>query len=156
MASATQAPAGTQPGSYVDPYRSYNFRLEINGVTEAYFHECAGIGVKIHKVRWRNGGNSQTVHCLPGRVEYSDIRLRYGLTNSADMWQWLQSAVKGCVQRKNAAIVLLDNDGIKEAMRWNLSQAWIAEWNGPSLNALSNEVAIEEMVLVYETLQRDV
>jgi phage tail-like protein len=72
------------------------------------------------------------------------------------MWQWLQSAVKGCVQRKNAAIVLLDNDGMKEAMRWNLSQAWIAEWNGPTLNALSNEVAIEEMVLVYETLQRDV
>jgi phage tail-like protein len=156
MASRTQAPTGAQPGSYVDPYRSYNFRLEIDGVTEAYFHECSGIGIKVKTVRWRSGGNSQIVHCLPGRVEYSDITLRYGLTNSSDMWHWLQSAVEGRVVRKNAAIVLLDNDGTKEVARWNAMNAWITTWNGPTLNALSNEVAIEEMVLVCESLQRDV
>jgi len=154
MASATQAPSGAQAGSYIDPYHSYNFRLEIDGVTEAYFHECSGIGVKVKTVRWRSGGKGPNIKCLPGRVEYSDITLRYGLTNSAYMWQWLQSAVMGNVVRKQAAIVLLDRDGVKEAMRWTLHGAWISEWNGPSLNALGHEVAIEEMVLVYESLQR--
>ncbi len=148
-------PSAATPGTYIDPQRSYNFRLEIAGVTEAYFHECANIGVKVQTVKWRSGGNNQVVHCLPGRVEPTDITLRIGVTSSTDMWKWLQSAVQGKVERKNVSIVLLDNDGSTEVMRFNLMQAWISEWHGANLNALSNGVAIDEMTLVYETLQRD-
>jgi phage tail-like protein len=156
MATAQKpAASGATPGTYIDPQRSYNFRLEIAGVTEAYFHECANIGVKVQTVKWRSGGNNQVVHCLPGRVEPTDITLRVGVTNSTDMWKWLQSAVQGKVDRKNVSIVLLDNDGSTEVMRFNLMQAWISEWHGANLNALSNGVAIDELVLVYETLQRD-
>jgi phage tail-like protein len=156
MASAQKpAESGAQPGTYVDPYRSYNFRLEINGVTEAYFHECANIGVKVQTLKWRSGGNNQVVHCLPGRVEPTDIILRCGVSSSKDMWNWLQTAVQGRVERKNISLVLLDNDGATEAVRWNLMQSWISEWRGATLSALSSGVAIEEMVLVYETLQRD-
>jgi phage tail-like protein len=71
------------------------------------------------------------------------------------MWNWLQTAVQGRVERKNISLVLLDNDGATEAVRWNLMQSWISEWRGATLSALSSGVAIEEMVLVYETLQRD-
>ena len=154
MASAPQTPAA-QPGIYVDPFRSYNFKLEINGVTEAHFHECSNIGVKVHALKWRSGGASQVVHRLPGRVEYADITLRYGLTKSTDMWKWLLTAVNGTVERKNISICVLEQDGVTEALRWNLMQAWISEWRGTNLNALSHEVGIEEMVLVYETLKRD-
>jgi phage tail-like protein len=115
--------------------------------------------VKVQTVRWRQGGELQKVHCLPGRVEPTDVTLRYGITSSKDpnsggMWAWLQSAVQGKVSRKNISIVLLDNDGQTEAVRFNLNQAWISEWRGANLNALSNGVAIEEMTLVYETLER--
>jgi len=156
MASAPQAkPAAAQPGTYIDPYRSYNFRLEIGGVPEAYFHECANIGVKVQALKWRSGGNNQVVHRLPGRVEYGDVTLRYGLTKSSDMWKWLQTAVEGKVERKNISIVLLDNDGTTAVVTWHLNSAWISEWKGSTLNALGNEVAIEEMVLVFEELKRD-
>ena len=158
MASAPtpkpEASAAT-PGTYIDPQRSYNFRLEIAGVTEAYFHECSNIGVKVETLKWRSGGNNQIVHFLPGRVEPNAITLRYGLTNSTDMWKWLQTAVQGKVERKNVSIVLLDNDGSTEVTRFNCMQAWVCAYNGASLNALSNGVAIEEMTMVYETLQRD-
>ena len=156
MASAPQSkPTAAQPGTYIDPYRSYNFRLDIRGVTEAYFHECANIGVKVQALKWRSGGNNQVVHRLPGRVEYGDVTLRYGLTKSSDMWKWLQTAVEGKVERKNISIVLLDNDGNSPVMTWHLNNAWISEWKGSTLNALGNEVAIEEMVLVFEELKRD-
>jgi phage tail-like protein len=58
------------------------------------------------------------------------------------------------VARKNVSILLLDSDGVAEVMRWDLVNAWIAEWRGSVLNAMQREVAIESLTLVFETLQR--
>jgi phage tail-like protein len=43
---------------------------------------------------------------------------------------------------------------VAEVMRWDLVNAWIAEWRGSVLNAMQREVAIESLTLVFETLQR--
>jgi phage tail-like protein len=146
--------SGAQPGVFNDPYRAYNFKLIIQGVAEGHFTECTGIGVKVQVIKYREGGNNQVIHSIPGPVEYADITLRYGLTASRELWEWLMTAVNGKVQRKNVSIVLLDSDGITEVMRWDLLNSWISEWHGTILNAMHREVAIESLTLVYETLQR--
>jgi phage tail-like protein len=64
------------------------------------------------------------------------------------------TGVKGKVQRKNVSVVLLDNDGTTEVMRWNLVNAWASQWRGTMLNAMSREVAIESLTLVFEMLDR--
>jgi phage tail-like protein len=147
-------PDAAQTGTRVDPFRAYNFKLEIQGVTEGHFTECGGLGIKIHAIAYREGGTSQVVHRLPGPVEYADITLRYGVTRSSEMWDWFMSTVKGKVERRNVSIVLVDNDGVTEVMRWNLVNAWPAEWRGALLDALSHEAAIESLALVFETLER--
>jgi phage tail-like protein len=148
------APSGAQPGVFVDPYRAYNFKLMIQGVTEGHFTECSGLGIKVQVIKYREGGTNQVIHCIPGPVEYADITLRYGLTASRDLWDWLMTAVQGKVDRKNVSILLLDSDGVAEVMRWDLVNTWIAEWHGSVLNAMQREVAIESLTLVFETLQR--
>lgn len=148
------APSGAQPGVFNDPYRAYNFKLEIQGITEGHFAACSGLGIKIQVIKYREGGTNQVVHCIPGPVEYGDITLRYGLTSSHEIWDWLMAAVAGKVERKNVSILMLDSDGVAEVMRWDLINAWPAEWRGAPLDALSREVAIESLTLVYETLQR--
>lgn len=147
-------PDAAQTGTRVDPFRAYNFKLEIQGVTEGHFTECSGLGIKIHAIAYREGGTSQVVHRLPGPVEYGDITLRYGVTRSSEMWEWFMGTVKGKVERRNVSIVLVDNDGVTEVMRWNLVNAWPAEWRGALLDALSHEAAIESLALVFETLER--
>ena len=151
MAEAT---AAAQTGAYVDPYRAYNFKLEIQGVTEGHFTECSGMEVKVRPISYREAGNSQVVRYVPGPVEYGAITLRYGLTSSKDLWEWFMSVVKGKVQRKNLSIVTLDSDGVTEVVRWNLVNAWASEWRGAALEASGNEVAIESLTLVFETLER--
>jgi phage tail-like protein len=141
-------------GATVDPYRAYNFKLEIQGVTEGHFTECSEMGIWVEAIPYREGGVGQVVHRLPGRVEYADIRLRYGLTSSAELWQWFMSAVKGKVERRNVSIVMLDGDGATEVLRWNLINAWVREWRGALLDALGREAAIESVTLVFETLER--
>ncbi|MCB0182953.1 MAG: phage tail protein, partial [Caldilineaceae bacterium] len=107
-----------------DPYRAYNFKLDINGLTEGHFTECSGLGVKIEPIKYREAGNSQIVRHIPGPVDYAAVTLRYGLTNSRELWDWLMTAVQGKVERKNVSILILDSDGVNEVMRWNLIDAW--------------------------------
>jgi phage tail-like protein len=143
-----------QPGVATDPYRAYNFKLEIQGVTEGHFTECTNLGIKVEAIKYREGGTSQLVRRLPGPVEYGDITLRYGLTSSTEIWRWFMTGVKGKVERKNVSIVMLDADGVTEAFRWDLVSAWPSAWRGAPLDAMAREAAIEEVTLVFETLDR--
>jgi phage tail-like protein len=149
-----QGAAPAQTGAWTDPYRAYNFKLEIQGVTEGHFTECSGLGVKVDVISYREGGNGQVIHRLPGQVSYADVTLRYGLTNSRQLWEWFLTSMRGKVERRNISIVLVDSDGVTEAMRWNLINAWVSEWRGAVLNASTHEVAIEAMTIVFETLER--
>jgi phage tail-like protein len=64
--TATPAPATAA----VDPYRAYNFKLEVQGVTQGHFTECGGMSISVHPIRYREGGTNQVVRALPGPVEY--------------------------------------------------------------------------------------
>jgi len=137
-----------------DPFRAYNFKLVIQGVSEGHFTECSGLSVKVDSIKYREAGNNQVIRHIPGQVDYSAVTLRYGVTTSHDLWDWLMTAVNGQVERKNVSILLLDSRGVAEVIRWDLINAWPSEWQGAGLNALNHEVAIESLTLVYETISR--
>jgi phage tail-like protein len=147
----TAAPAA---GTSVDPFRAYNFKLLIQGVTEGHFTACDGLSISVADIKYREGGNSEVVRRLPGPVEYGNIVLKYGLTASTELWTWFMTAVKGAVERRNVSIVVVDNNGIDEATRYNLINAWPSQWKGAPLDAMGREVAIESLTLVFETLDR--
>lgn len=154
MAEAVAKPV-SQPGVWVDPYRAYNFKLLINDVTEGHFTEVGGLGVRVERISYREGGNNAIVRAVPGRVTYSSVTLRYGLTSSDSLWTWLMSAVNGRVNRRNASIVMLDAAGANPVLRWNLLNCWPEEWYGAPLDAMSQELAIESLVLAHEGLTRE-
>ena len=159
MAEAAQtppegtAPASASPGTWIDPYRAYNFKLVIQGVTLGHFVECTGLGVRVQALRYQEGGG-HVVHRIPGPVDFADVTLRYGLTSSTELWDWFMSGVNGKPDRRNVSVLMLDTDDVTEALRWDLIRAWPSEWRGAPLDALGREVAIESMTLVYESLQR--
>ena len=75
-------------------------------------------------------------------MKYSNITLKRGITDDAELWEWRKKAMDGKVERKNGSIVLLDDTGA-EKVRWNFVDGWPTKWTGPSFNATGNEVAIE-------------
>jgi phage tail-like protein len=145
--------SGAQPGVWVDPYRAYNFKLIIQGVTQGHFVECTGLGVRIAAIRYQEGG-ANVIHRIPGPIDYGDVTLRYGLTASKELWNWFMAGVRGKVDRRNVSVLMLGTDGTTEVMRWDLVNAWPAEWRGAPLDALAREVAIESVTLVFESLAR--
>jgi phage tail-like protein len=151
---APETQAASQPGTFVDPYAAYNFKLDIQGAEGARFTECTGISIRVRDIKYREGGINPVVHRLVGPVDYGDITLKYGLTATMELWDWFMTAVAGKVERKNVSIILIDRDGITEVMRWNLINAWPSRWNGAPLDAIGQEVAIESLTLVFEKLER--
>jgi phage tail-like protein len=151
----TPAPPSAQPGVVTDPYRAYNFKFEINSTVQGHFVSIEGLGVKVDRILFRAGGEHSLVRSIPGRVEYTPVTLRYGLTDSTEMIEWLLAAVEGRVQRQNVSIAMLDDSGSAEVRRWNLIAAWPCEWAGAPLDALGQELAIESLTLAYDRLELD-
>lgn len=135
-------------------YRNYHFILDLGGEPGCYFTAVSGLGVKIETIDYREGGAASAVRKLTGRVAYRDISLKWGLTESTKMWDWLMTSVEGNVQRKNVSIILRDTDGTTEVTRWNLENAWPCEWCGAQFDAMCNEAAIETLSLAHEGLTR--
>lgn len=137
-----------------DPYRNFNFHVEVGGVTQAGFTDCSGLGSTTDPIEYREGGKNTTLHKLPGQTKYPNIVLKRGLTDSRDLYDWYDDVVKGKVRRIHGSIVVYDVDGVTEKVRWNFLNAWPTKWEGPTFNAKGNEVAIETLELVHEGLER--
>jgi len=140
-------------GSRTDPYRGFNFLVEIDGITQAGFQEVGGLDASTDAVDYREGTDPNHVRKLSGMNKYSPITLKRGITDSDELWKWRQTAIDGKTERRNGSIVLLDETGA-EKIRWNFSQAWPTKWTGPSFNSTSATVAIETLEITHEELKR--
>jgi len=57
-------------GQRVDPYSNFRFHVEIDGIRQAGFMECTGLGSQVEVVEYREGGDPASVRKLAGRVSY--------------------------------------------------------------------------------------
>jgi len=157
MASAPPSPPaasqGAKPLAASEMYRNYNFLLRIE-TSEIRFTECLGLGMRIEPIRYRESGQQSVVRVLPGPLAYSEVILRYGLSDSLELWNWLKATAEGNVQRRNVTIVQLGNDGASQKINWNLLEAWPCQWSGVPFDTLGREAAIEEVRLAFDRLTR--
>lgn len=140
-------------GQRVDPYKSFRFLVEIDGIVQAGFSECSGFGSSVEVVEYREGGDVATVRKLPGKDTYDDITLKWGVTDSRELYDWHRAAINGQIERKNGSIIMQDDVG-QEKVRYNFFNAWPHKWTGASLSAKGNEVAIDTLALACEGVER--
>jgi phage tail-like protein len=137
-------------GERKDTFRGYNFRLEIDGITRNGFRECTGLDATSDPIEYREGDEKVfTPRKLPGLTKYSNITLKWGITDDASLWDWRKKVIEGKAERKNVSIVLMNESG-EEKLRWNIVNAWPNKWTGPTFNATANEVAVETLEIAHE------
>jgi phage tail-like protein len=141
-------------GGRLDPYMSFNFLVEVEGLLTGGFMDVSGLESEIQVEQYREGGLNHYVHHLPTRVEYPRLVLSRGLTDIDSLWSWYQDAAKGNVRRKNGTIMLLDRQHLP-AMWWNFKDAYPVKWVGPQFSAGSaTEVAVERIELVHKGIDK--
>ncbi len=146
--------AGAQPGTLVDPFRAYNFKLLIDGVTEGHFLQSSGPRGRVQVIDYREGGGGTVVRKLAGPLHLGHVTLSYGFTTSPELWDWFLGSMEGQPRRKNVSILMLGMDGVTERQRYNLLECWPCEFECPAFDALSQQVAIARLVLTFESLNR--
>lgn len=138
----------------IDPVRGYNFKVELDGLTVAGFREVSGLSFTTDVVEYREG-KEETLHPrkLRGIRKFANIVCKRGMTNNKELFAWYKLTLNGKPgDRKNGAIVLTDEEQ-KQVQRWNFVNAWITKWEGPTLNATANDVAIETIEIAVERVE---
>lgn len=136
-----------------DPYKGFRFRVEIHGIQQAGFSECSSVGSHIEVVEYREGGEVSSVRKLAGKTSYPDITLKWGMTDSQDLYAWHLQTVQGNIQRQDGSVIQLDDIG-NEKLRWNFYKAWPSKWDGPAYSAKGNDVSIETLTLTCERVEK--
>jgi phage tail-like protein len=139
-----------------DPYRSYNFELQIDSIASGAFSEASGLTADGDAVDYREGTDlPSNVRKLVGLRKYSNITLKRGYTQDHSLWDWYMNIVNGQPDRRNVTIVLM-NEARQAVLRWHAENVWINKIEAPSFKASGNEVAIESVELVHEGLVMEV
>jgi phage tail-like protein len=133
-----------------DPFKSFSFVVEIDGIAAATFKSVSGLAAEAEVIEYRDLGGAHSIK-LPGRIRYPNVTLRRGLTTSRDLWEWWETVRDGTLQRRAVRITLVDDAG-REVLRWTLDEAWPVKWELSELDASKNEVAIETLELAHEGL----
>ena len=134
-----------------DPYRAYNFLVEIDGITRAGFRECSGLDSASDPIEYREGNEARTARKLSGLMKFSNISLKWGISDDVELWEWHKTVADADIERKNGSIVLMDESGEEQA-RWNFVNGWATKWTGASFNVTGNEIAIDTLDIAHEGL----
>ena len=136
-----------------DPYTSFNFLVEIEGIISAGFSDISGLKIETEVEEFREGGVNNYVHKLPKLTKYGNLTLKHGMTDQDKLWNWYKDVIRGKINRTNVTIFLQDITG-KTLMHWEFSNAYPVKWTGPELKADSNTVAFETLELAHNGLAR--
>lgn len=141
-------------GNRMDPFKNFNFLVEIDGISVAGFTECTGLESETEAIEYREGSEVNIVRKLPGLTKYANIVLKRGVTGNKELYDWRKAIIDGQIERKNGSIVLLD-DRREQVARWNFKQGWPRYMAGPELNAIESKIAIEVLEICHEGFERD-
>jgi phage tail-like protein len=140
-------------GVRVDPFRAFNFRVEIDNTAVASFSECSGLTFNTDPVEYREGTDAPLhVRKLTGLRKFANIVLKRGITQNHELWNWYKNILNGTPDRRNGAIVLQDEQHT-DVMRWNFENGWICKWEGPSMSAAKNDTGIEGIEICVERVE---
>ena len=139
-----------------DPYKNFRYFVEIDGIAQAGFSEATIPDSTQDPIEYREGNETTTPRKLPGLRKYGNVTLKWGITDSLDLYEWRKLVEDGKMKdaRRNMAIVLMDEEGNPKA-RWQFTDAWPSKYDAPDMNAKGTDVAIETLEIVHEGMSRE-
>ena len=136
-----------------DHIGSFNFRVEINGVTNGPFIFVSGIESQSEVIEYRNGADRLT-RKIPGRTSYSNIIMRRGYNNMDELWKWRKRVTDGVIDRKNGSIIILGADSATVIMVFKFYDAWPCRYELGQFHGDVDSALIEEIEIVTERIER--
>lgn len=126
------------------PLAAYNFRVTV-GDTTMGFTEVSGLTREYETLTYSHGlsyweGESITRYRFD---KYAEVSLKKGMIAGAtQLYEWLESG-----ESRNMSVSLCDERGAP-VVTWQIQKAVMVKLEAPSMQANSNEAAIESLTLM--------
>ena len=141
-----------------EPRPASHFRLHIGGHEKVgVFREIAGLESETeiveHKSVDENG--NPFVRKVPGQTKWANLTFKRGVDENLELWKWRDQVIKEGpdAARVDGTVELLDYKG-SVISTYKFIQGWPIKYSGGTFNATSNEIALEEIQICHEGLER--
>lgn len=134
------------------PLTKFHFQVDWGGVNIG-FTEVSGLEVTTDKIEYRHGASPEYIKTqMPGMQSFSEITLKRGtFAGDNEFYTWWNTVTLGKVDRRDITVSMLDENH-EPVVIFKIKNAWPTKVTPTDLNATSNEVAVETLVLVHEGL----
>jgi phage tail-like protein len=134
------------------PLPKFHFQVDWGG-TKIGFTEVTGLEVTTEKIEYRDGASPEfTKIRMPGMQTYGDLTLKRGIfAADNEFYAWWNTVSLNTIERRDITISLL-NENHEPVVVWKVKNAWPTKVTSTDLNASSQDVAIETLVLTHEGL----
>lgn len=141
------------------------FYFEADNITDKMILEVSGLSSETpaaggDKVLGSTKKARNLRQATPTQVKFSPVTVKIVATSNTDLYQWYENCNKNAggqsawsENRKTASIVVYDQSASEQA-RWNLDNCYPTKYEGPKLEAGSNDIANETITLVHEGIKR--
>lgn len=139
--------------SAIWPLPKFYFNIDLGDGKKQGFSEISGLESDIKPIEYRHSDSKVfSTLKMPGLRSVGNVTLKKGVfTQDSVFWKWYDESQLNIIKRRTVVISLLDEKATPK-MTWTLTNAWPTKMKGTDLKSDSNEVAVEELELAYETL----
>jgi phage tail-like protein len=155
-----------------DLLRAFRFQVSLTrsgggapvNLGDGGFSECGGLSLDAELKDITQGGVNDRVTRLVGRVKLTPIVLKRGMFAQTDggratteLWDWFADTVGGVrpIRRYDGTISVLPRLGEAPMAVWRFDRGLPVKVAGPTLDARTGEIAIEELQIAHEGLRLD-
>jgi phage tail-like protein len=134
----------------LSPLSVHSFILKIPDIdTVGFFLHCSGLELTFDIYEYREGGNNDFVHRLPGGMHYPNLVLSRGLTREDALLKWFW-ATHTQAERKEITLTLKTNETERT---WTFSDAFPVRWTGPQIDSAGTDIATEILEIAHSGLK---
>lgn len=141
------------------------FYFEADGLTDKQILEVSGLSSETpaaggDKVLGSSKDAKNLRQAAPTRAKFTPVVVKLVATTNKDLYMWYENCNKNeggqsqwSSNRKAASVTVYDQSGAPKA-RWEMQNAYPTKYEGPKLEAGSNDVANETLTIVHEGIRR--
>ena len=136
------------------PISAFRYKATIGG-DDIAFSEISGLNVGYESTEYKEATSEgiKTILAI-GQRDTPTVTLKRGLFENSlgDLYDWLNSIATDDFTKKDVVISMLNNNN-EAVMTWTITNAFPTKFEGPSLDAKSNEVTFQSLEIKGNELQ---
>jgi phage tail-like protein len=154
--------------SSFDPYRTFKFRVRMNGATVAGVTKVSALGRSVASNELKEGGDVMGPRQMPGPVTYDEVTLEQGWSADLALEHWANEVTRlhadpsGVKQFKRTVFIdvfALNGNAVggtsTPVVSYKLHRAWVSKYVAmPELQADSGGIGIRSVTLRHEGWER--